>query len=231
MCGQCCGSAHLPLCVCTVGPAGYNIRQQAQRSTDALKTKNQDTNGETICWEQTFSRSIKKSFIVRSLCLLFLLHEEKFYKNRWWPLCSTQPPRGSVQRHWTLHFHSNWGMFTVAKREVVFHDARYYLWRKPCVCAVSLCPAVVASPSWNCELQSLGAYLRLPCGLLSFLPVRGKFRSTAWSRLAVEPEDLHPFHNQSSSLISSDKAALFNSESCAFFFFFWTPPIALNCAG
>lgn len=33
--------------LCTVGPAGYNIRQQAQRSTSAVKTRNQDTNGET----------------------------------------------------------------------------------------------------------------------------------------------------------------------------------------
>lgn len=31
----------------TVVPAGYNIRQQAQRSTNAVKTRNQDTNGET----------------------------------------------------------------------------------------------------------------------------------------------------------------------------------------
>lgn len=38
--------------VCTVGPAGYNIRQQAQRSTNALKTKNQDTNGETYAKNQ-----------------------------------------------------------------------------------------------------------------------------------------------------------------------------------
>lgn len=41
------GSAPISPYLCTVGPAGYNIRQQAQRSTNALKTKNQDTNGET----------------------------------------------------------------------------------------------------------------------------------------------------------------------------------------
>lgn len=42
--------------VCIVAPAGYNVRRQAQRSTNALKTKNQDTNGETYA-ENKLSRA------------------------------------------------------------------------------------------------------------------------------------------------------------------------------
>lgn len=40
-----------------------------------------------------------------------------------------------------LYFLSNWGMFTVAKCGVIFHDTKYEL--KPCVCAV--CAITVAS--------------------------------------------------------------------------------------
>lgn len=229
MCGQWCGSAHLPLCVCTVGPAGYNIRQQAQRSTNALKTKNQDTNGETICWEQTFSRSIKKSFIVRSLCLLFSCMRKVLQKL----LMLNAASLGSVQRHWTLHFHSNWGMFTVAKREVVFHDTRYYLWRKPCVCAVSLCPAVATSPSWNCKLQSVwGLLLETPLCLLSFLPRveiqvdRLIQNSCGTGRPTSFPPSLLEFDLfWQSSFIQFRVLCLF------FFFLAIDSPIALNCAG
>lgn len=42
-----CRRRRSPLRLRAVDPAGYNIRQQAQRSTNSLKTKNQDTNGES----------------------------------------------------------------------------------------------------------------------------------------------------------------------------------------
>lgn len=150
----------------------------------------------------------------------------KFYKK-----LSMTVVLNAVQRHWTLRFHSNWGMFTVAKCEVGFHDTRYYLWRKPCVCAVSLCPAVAASPSWNCKLQSVGAYyLRLPCVYCLYYH-SWKFRSARLIQTSCgtgKPTSFPP------SLLEFDlfwqSSFLFISESCAFFCAI-DSPIALNCAG
>lgn len=51
------GSAPFSSYLCSVDPAGYNIRQQAQRSTNALKTKNQDTNGETYAENKLISHT------------------------------------------------------------------------------------------------------------------------------------------------------------------------------
>lgn len=56
------GSAPFLPYVCTVDPAGYSIRQQAQRPTDALKTKNQDTNGETYAENKLTSHSTESPF-------------------------------------------------------------------------------------------------------------------------------------------------------------------------
>lgn len=65
----------------------------------------------------------------------------KFYK-KWrhcrWPLCSMQPSWAKFNGT-GLHFHSNWGMVTVAKCEVIFHDTQYYLWKKAlCLCYITV---------------------------------------------------------------------------------------------
>ncbi|KAF3707522.1 hypothetical protein EXN66_Car000695 [Channa argus] len=66
--------------VCTVDPAGYNITQQAERSTNAIKTRNQDTNGEHMLRTNLLTLD-KKSFCLESL-FAFLLHEDSFTKKK-----------------------------------------------------------------------------------------------------------------------------------------------------
>lgn len=217
------GSAQLSPYVCSVGPAGYNIRQQAQRSTNALKTKNQDTNGETICWEHTFSHSIKKSFFF-SFCpgvpVCFSPAWGKFYKKKnddtaddRCALCSLLGPSSTALDYisiatevCSLLLSVKWFLMTL---NIICE-------RKPCVCAVSLWPAVVAPPYWNWKLQSVGAYYtRLSC-VYCLYHFTWKFRSTTASKLTVELADLHPFHHHFLC-----HCALFAIDT----------PVALYCAG
>lgn len=80
----------------------------------------------------------KKTFCLESL-FAFLLHEDSFTKKMTtlcrWPFCSVQPSRAEFNNSTDQDFHSNWGMFTVAKCEVIFHDTQYFLWKKAlCLC-------------------------------------------------------------------------------------------------
>lgn len=118
----------------------------------------------------------KKSFFCCPESLFaFLPHEDSFTKKMTtpcrWPFCSVQPS-------WTefngteLYFHSNWGMFTVAKCEVIAHDTQYE--RKPCVCA--LCSITVTSSGVITVLElkataSWGLFRESPACSSSLLPL------------------------------------------------------------
>lgn len=153
----------------------------------------------------------KKSPFQSGVPVCFLLREYSFTKKMTtlcrWPFCSVQPSWAEFNGT-ELHFHSNWGMFTVAKCEVISCDTQYYLWKK----ALCLCFML-----YHCDQQwchhHLGTESYSWLGLVSWGPhpfivltVRSwKFRSTIKSRLAVDPADLHPFHQQLLSFISSEE--------------------------
>lgn len=119
--------------LCSVGPAGYNIRQQAQRSTNALKLKTKTP---------MVKHMLRTHFLTLHIEFFFLLSPCSFSNMRTvvqknmtslccWPLSPVQP--SWAESHSPV-FSSNWGTFTVAKCEVTFHDTRYE--KKPCVCAL-----------------------------------------------------------------------------------------------
>lgn len=118
----------------------------------------------------------KKSFFFCPESLFaFLLHEDSFTKKMTtpcrWPFCSVQPSWAEFNGT-ELYFHSNWGMFTVAKCEVIFHDTQYE--RKPCVCA--LCSITVTSSGVTTVLElkataGWGLSHEMPTCSSSFLPL------------------------------------------------------------
>lgn len=68
--------------LCTVGPAGYNIRQQVQRSVSADKNGKPRHQWWNICWERTFVHLIKSPF-EWSPCLLSSCMKTVL-QNKWW---------------------------------------------------------------------------------------------------------------------------------------------------
>lgn len=143
--------------VCSVGLAGYNIRQQAQLLRNALKNKNQDTNGETICWEQTFSLLLNLPH--QDFHSLFSFVRKGFMKKDTRNDHCAQRSSVWVKLSGTdVHFHSNWGIFIVAKHTEISQDTQYYLWKKAlCLCciAVTISGGIIAL---KLELQSVEVY-------------------------------------------------------------------------
>ena len=225
--------------LCTVDPAGYSIRQQAQRSTDALKTKNQDTNGETYAENKLTSHSTESPFFfLKSVVpvrfspawgqFLQKKHDDTVSMTVF-AQCSLLGPSSTA-----LNFHSNWGMLTVAKCEVIWHS----IWKK----ALCLCFMLYhRDQQWRRHhlgtesYSRLGLFTRGSRVLVVVSYLSWKFRSTVWSKLAVELVDLHPFQHHFLSFISSEKVVWF--QSLVPFFFSpltWTPsplPVLVSCEG
>lgn len=183
-----------------------------------------------------------KSFIVQSPCLFFscmrtVLQKEKEKRKRRhcvddrFAQCSLLGLSTTV-----LYFHSNWGMFTVAKCGVIFHDTQYE--RKPCVCA--LCSITVTSSGviTVSELKATAGwgftllyYTRLPCvhHLYSLMEIQvnhliqtscGSGRPTSFPGLLLEFYFFWRSH--------------FTSESCSLLPVTWTPsplPMLVSCEG
>lgn len=109
-----------------------------------------------------------------------------------------------------LNFHSNWGMLTVAKCEVIWHS----IWKKAlCLCFMLYhCDQQWCRHHLGTESYSrLGLFTRCSHVFKVVYYLSWKFRSTIWSKLVVELVDLHPFQHHFLSFISSEKVVWFQS--------------------
>lgn len=152
-----------------------------------LKTKNQDTNGET------YAENNCSSLVLLKVSVFFLLHQDSFTRGN----KTKKKPRLCVDNPLltALYFHSNRGMFTVAYCGVIcfFFITQYE--GKPCVCALSFS---TASNSGGGAVS--GPERRSSRALVTFPANRGNSGPPKQSTLDLA--DLHPFQDGFLSLPS-----------------------------
>lgn len=176
-----CWVSAVSISLCSVNPAGYNVRQQAQRPPNALKTKNQDTNGETYAEGKLNPHSLYKVDVVPGVPICFSIVWDSFKR-----IIKNKPLKDNVVLRTVLlsaasldRVHRHYiSIATKVPSLMWFFMTQYKRSPVSVLYTLSLWPAVVSSASWNWKLQLVGALLhKAPvCSLSSQLLMESRVK-------------------------------------------------------